>query len=174
LAQIFASYRPEMAGYLEREPNAFANPVGQIIAAETGAILDGLCTGTDPRRLCAHLEEILKIRAVQEFSPAESVSFVFLLKDAIRKEIEAELQDPTALAELHEIETLIDQMVLFAFDIFEKWREKVYSLRLNEARAGMVPVAGNQARRRPGSKASLPTPEPAGRQRCNRPERGEG
>jgi hypothetical protein len=158
LAQIFASYNPEMAGYLKRQLNAFANPVGQITAAETGAILDGLCTGADPRNLCGHLEEIIKIRAVQEFSPAEAVSFVFLLKDAIRSEIEAELRDATVLAELHEIETRIDQMVLFAFDIFEKWRQKVYDLRLNEIRAGIVPVAGNQPRR------------PS----CNRPERGEG
>jgi len=148
LAQICASYRPDMAGFLERQPDAFANPVGRAFATETGAILDGLCEGADPRHLCRHLDEILRIRAVQDFSPAEAVSFVFLLKDAIRSELGDELRDPALLEELHTLENHIDQLSLFAFDIFEKWREKVYSLRLKEIRAGIVP-AGLPIRNRP-------------------------
>ena len=66
----------------------------------------------------------------------------------IRSELGDELRDPALLAELHTLENQIDQLSLFAFDIFEKWREKVYSLRLQEIRAGIVP-AGLPNRNRP-------------------------
>jgi hypothetical protein len=138
LERALASYRPDAAGFLEHQPDPFANPVGQTMADRTGAIVEGLCGDADPRDFCGHLEEIIKIRAVQEFSPAEAVSFVYLLKDAIRDELGEELRDAGTLAELLAFEGRIDQLALFAFDIYVKWREKVYSLRVDEIRKGYV------------------------------------
>jgi len=133
-----ASYRSDTAGFLLAQKDRFANPVGQTLAEETGAIVDGLFGEEDPGDLCLHLEEIIKIRAIQEFTPSEAVSFVFLLKDAIRGELAGLLHEAGIQAELKEIEDRIDQMVLFSFDIFVKWREQVYSMRLREIRAGYV------------------------------------
>ena len=87
LERTLASYRPDAAAFFKQQQNRFANPVGQTFAERTGAIVDGLLAGADATELCVHLEEIVKIRAVQEFTPAEAVSFVFLLKDAIREEL---------------------------------------------------------------------------------------
>ena len=92
----------------------------------------------DPERLCSHLEEIIKIRAVQEFTPAKAVSFVFLLKDAIRAQLGDDAKDPRAREELRAIDTRVDQLALFAFDVYVMCREKVFSLRLNEIRKGYV------------------------------------
>ncbi len=141
LASLLASYGDDTATFLKGQRNRFANPVGQTFANATRAILDELLDGMDAASLCTHLEEIIKIRAIQEFTPAEAVSFVFLLKDAVREEIGAAAGEPDNLAALQEIETRIDQLALFAFDIFVKCREQVYSLRLREIRNGFAEPA---------------------------------
>ncbi|MBU0740763.1 RsbRD N-terminal domain-containing protein [bacterium] len=141
LASLLATYGEDTAAFLRQQKNRFANPVGRTFADASRAILDEVLDGMDAANLCAHLEEIIKIRAIQEFSPAAAVSFVFLLKDAVREEIGDAAREPDILVELHEIETRIDQLALFAFDIYVKRREQVYSLRLREIRNGFAEPA---------------------------------
>jgi hypothetical protein len=138
LERTLATYRRDSAGFLLQQQDPFANPVGQTLATETRAIVDCLTAGADATELCRHLEEIVKIRAIQEFTPSEAVSFVFLLKDTLRDEFRDELSQPELLAEMVAFEDRIDQLALFAFDIFVKWREKVYNLRVREIKAGYV------------------------------------
>ena len=138
LELTLATYRSDSAGFMLAQKNRFANPVGQTLIEETAAIVNGLFGDADPADLCGHLEEIIKVRAIQEFSPSQAVSFVFLLKDAIREETAALSVAEEAREELKEIEDRIDQMALFAFDISVKWREQVYNLRLQEIRKGYV------------------------------------
>ena len=141
LDMTLASYPVDASAFLKMQDNRFSNPVGQTLAQGITDILDELLADMNPERLCSHLEEIIKIRAVQEFSPAQAVSFVYLLKDAIREELGDEATDPRAQAALHEIDTRVDQLALFAFDVYVMCREKVFSLRLNEIRKGYVTPA---------------------------------
>ena len=139
LKQTLASYRPDASSFYGKQRNRFANPVGQTLAEGAGSVVDALFDGMDPQELCRHLEETIKIRAIQEFTPAEAVSFIFLLKDAIREELAAENPSAEDLAELYEIDSRIDQVALFTFDIFMKCRERVYRLALRETmRTGKV------------------------------------
>ena len=138
LKRTLASYRQDSAGFFLQTTDRFANPVGQTLATETGALVDCLLSGAEATELCLHLEEIVKIRAIQDFTPSEAVSFVFLLKDTVREELHGERSDPQLRSELVAFEDRIDQLALFAFDIFVKWREKVYSLRVREIKAGYV------------------------------------
>jgi len=138
LERTLASYRQDSAGFFRQQKDRFANPVGQTLAAETGALVDNLLSRSGAAELCLHLEEIVKIRAIQEFTPSEAVSFVFLLKDTVREVLADELSEKGLRSELLAFEDRIDQLALFAFDIFVKWREKVYSLRVREIRAGYV------------------------------------
>ncbi|MBC8422849.1 RsbRD N-terminal domain-containing protein [bacterium] len=132
------SYQGDANDFFKLQDNRFANPVGQTLARETRALLDELLADMDPERLCTHLEEIIRIRAVQEFTPAKAVSFVFLLKDAIRAQLGDEAKDHGTREELRAIDTRVDQLALFAFDVYVMCREKVFSLRLNEIRKGYV------------------------------------
>ncbi len=138
LEGALASYGQDSAGFFRQQKNRFANPVGHTLVTETGAIVDSLIARADAADLCLHLEEIVKIRAIQEFTPSEAVSFVFLLKDTVRELFADELSVPGLRSELVAFEDRIDQLALFAFDIFVKWREKVYSLRVREIKAGYV------------------------------------
>jgi hypothetical protein len=138
LDKTLSTYRSDTATFLKRQKDPFANPVGQTLNHGTRALLDELLDGMDPTSLRFHLEDIIKIRAIQDFSPSEAVSFVFLLKLAIREELALELEDPRIAAELLDFEIRIDQLALFAFETFTRCREKVFELRLGEIRRGTV------------------------------------
>ncbi len=141
LELILATYHSDAQPFLTLQDDRFANPVGQTLAHATRALLDEFLEDGDPVRLCTRLEEIIKIRSVQEFTPAKAVSFVYHLKDAIREAADDALDDPAAWRELQAIETRVDQLALFAFDVYVTCREKVFSLRLNEIRKGYVKPA---------------------------------
>jgi hypothetical protein len=138
LDKTLATYPARTSVFFKRKKDRFANPVGHELAAGTEAVFDDLVQMFDSPgsvtadQLCAHLDDIIKIRSVQEFSPSEAVSFVFLLKEAIREELEEEFRGGDILTELARLESHIDQLALFAFDIFMKRREKLYELRVNE------------------------------------------
>jgi hypothetical protein len=78
------------------------------------------------------LDDILKISAVQSFSPSQAVTFLFDLKKIIRNELKVELMEKTISDELINFELFIDQVVLRAFDLYMMSREKVFKIRVNE------------------------------------------
>jgi len=132
LDKTLDTYPADAAKFFKDQGNQFANPVGQTIAGGTAATLDALLAGADPEIICSHLHDVLKVRAVQEFSAARAVGFVFLLKDAIHEELAREQFAIDQVAELQRLDRQIDQVALFAFDMFVKCREQVYELRLAE------------------------------------------
>jgi len=86
-------------------------------------------------KLAACLDNIIRIRAVQDFPPSQTIAFIFLLKKAIREELASEIAENRVLEELLKFESKIDKLVLFALDIYMKCREKVFEIRVNEAKA---------------------------------------
>ena len=138
LELVLATYPAEATSFLSLQENRFANPVGQTTTHGLRALLDEFLDGMEPERVCAHLDELMKIRAVQKFSPSEAVRIVYHLKDAIREAVNDALDTPQAWAELRDLESRVDQLALFTFDVYVMCREKVFSLRLNEIRKGYV------------------------------------
>jgi hypothetical protein len=129
LEKTFSTYARDTSAFLSRVKDPFGNPVGETLRNGTAGILDCLLDGMDPDAICGHLDGIIRIRAVQEFSPSRAVSFVFELKEAIREEIGEPVPD-----EIHELEKEIDQIALFAFDVHLRCREQVYELRVSEVK----------------------------------------
>lgn len=130
--KTLGSWAPDAAAFFERERNQFANPVGHTMREGTRALLDVLLEGFDADRACAPLNEMIKIRAIQDFTPAQALGFVFSLKDAVREELGAELDGRAMQAGWSELARQIDQVALFAFDIYTRCREQVCQLRINE------------------------------------------
>jgi hypothetical protein len=130
--KTLGTYPSDAGAFFRKQKNQFANPVGQTLASSLEAIYDILLEGIDAEPLCRHLEEIIKIRNVQEFTPGQALVFVFMLKDVIRDVMSSELEQTSHLVELLAFERQIDQAALFALDLFVKYREKVYELRVNE------------------------------------------
>jgi hypothetical protein len=133
LENTLESYAPDAAGFFERQKDPFANPVGQALRTGTRAMVDCLLDGMDAEKICGCLEEIVKIRSIQDFTPAQAVSFIFSLRQIVRAELGEKL-DSRQLDELAELDSRIDQMALFAFDIYAKSRERLYDIRVDEVK----------------------------------------
>ena len=84
---IAGTYPPATSQLLKREKDKFLNPVGYTIQNEMETIFDELTGEMNSNKLHTALENIIKIRAVQDFSPSEAIGFVFLLKEAVRETV---------------------------------------------------------------------------------------
>jgi len=134
LHEALSTYPDEGAAAFGREKDPFANPVGHSLRVGTRGIFEALLEGTDSDETHQYLHEIIRIRAVQQFSASQSLGFVFGLKKAIRAELGGGAKDGRFAADLAEIDERIDRIALAAFDIFVQCREQVYELRVNEAK----------------------------------------
>jgi hypothetical protein len=132
--KILKTYPEDSAGFLGRERNQFRNPVGHTIRTETETLLAALLHGTDGDELTKSLDRIVRLRNVQDMSPAQAVTFVFLLKTAIREELTGALNESALLQEQLELESQIDGLALAAFDNYMECKEAIYDIRAREAR----------------------------------------
>ncbi len=132
LERTVQTYPAEAAAFFGKDSGRFSNPVGQRLADGIAELLDALIEGHDAERQCRALDPVIELRAIQDFSPAQAVSFVFGLKDVLRQTLQEELAQPGMRAELMEFETRVDQLILFAFDIYTRHRQRTYEIRVEE------------------------------------------
>lgn len=126
------TYPEESVKFLRSKKNRFANPIGYLLSQEFEPILEGLIQEKDLKTLVPFLDNIIRVRAVQDFAPSQAILFVFLLKQVIREEMGKEIQGNRVGGELLELESRIDQLALLSFDIFMQCREKIFDLKANE------------------------------------------
>jgi hypothetical protein len=128
------TYAVDTAKFLQSKTDPFANPVGNTLMTGLDGILAYLIDSTDPQYLHSHLDSIIRIRAVQDFSPSQATAFILSLKKILRDYFAKDLQDSRLADEFIALESKIDQICLMAFDIYMQCREKVYQIRANETR----------------------------------------
>jgi hypothetical protein len=131
LDQTLASY-PQPAGrFLAEEKDRFRNPVGHTLREGLGCLLEELLGGMDPARLHEALERVVRVRAVQDFTPGEALAFLPALKGILRRPPGGPPPEADALAEL---EARIDRVLLLAFDAYVRCREQIAEIKLAEIR----------------------------------------
>ena len=87
------------------------------------------------------LQEISTQRARQGFSPSETATFVFSLKQPLFERLRAESKDPAALAEtIWTVTTLLDTLGLFTTELFQRGREEVIHRQQQEMMELSTPV----------------------------------
>ena len=132
---ILGTYPSETVKLLGLEKDPFVNPVGQTIKRAIEAIYDGLLSGMEVHEIKGDMERILQIRSVQDFSPSRAVVFIFLLKTALRDELERSgMEAREWMANWLELESRIDELSLLAFDIYSTYRERIFEIRISEIR----------------------------------------
>ena len=132
---VVGTYQEETRGALRRQNAPFTNPVGFNTAQGLDGLFDGLLKGMMPSETSRFLDAIVRIRAVQDFAPSEAVRFIFQLKGVVRKKLNEALHDPATAAELVLFESAIDDLALFAFDLYMQCRETIYDIKAKEARS---------------------------------------
>ncbi|MCK4388906.1 MAG: RsbRD N-terminal domain-containing protein [Desulfobacterales bacterium] len=125
---------PEGGQAFLKKKDRFGNPVGHTIAEGIESIFDELLQGTKSDKIPLFFDNILRLRAVQDFSPSKAVGFVFGLKKVIRKELGSKLLKDGTSEEWAAFESEIDGMGLLCFDIYTQCREKIFDIRIKALR----------------------------------------
>jgi hypothetical protein len=132
---VIDTYPNEAGKFLFENKNQFSNPIGFTVSSRLPEILNELISPTDPQKMFDAIEDIIKIRTVQDFTPSEAVGFLYLLKKIIRKEYHRDEKEPLLFREMLEFESRIDQAVSLAFDIYVGLKEKIYEIKAGEVKA---------------------------------------
>jgi DNA-binding transcriptional ArsR family regulator len=132
---VVETYPTDSTGFLANETDRFLNPVGTSLKSELDGMLRALSDDTGEEALRQSLDEIIKVRAIQEFTPSQAVAFVFLLKKAIRAELADNLTHSTLAEQLSALESKIDNAALLAFDLYMSRKERIYKIAANEMRS---------------------------------------
>ena len=140
LDRIVASYPADTASFFKKKRDQFTNPVGTTLARGTSELVDALFDGMSVEALREALEPIVKIRAVQDFSPSAAVAFVFQLKDVIRDVVGNEIEGEQPRVQLEQLERRIDKLALLAFDVYASCREQVADIRVSELKRNVANV----------------------------------
>ena len=132
LARTVQTYPEHASRFISQERDAFRNPLGHTLREGLPALFDWLVEGSDVSALSPLLDPVLRIRAVQDFSAAQAVAFIFLLKRVMREALKDERENDPSEDGLAAVEARLDEMALLAFDLFMKCREQIYEIRANE------------------------------------------
>ena len=127
-----ASYPAETVRFLKSQKDPFANPVGQTTHQSLEMLLDALIAGAGREAMTAALDPILRIRAVQSFSPSKATVFIFSLKKIVRQYLTEPIGDKNP--DINGLDQQIDEMAMAAFDIYVACREKIFELKATESR----------------------------------------
>lgn len=131
---VIETYPSDGRRFFSREKDRFNNPVGYTISLAIEALLDELIGEMNSEKISSSLDDIIKIRAVQDFSPSDAIGFIFNLKNALRQELGEQIGENEALDELLGFFSKIDKVALMAFNKYMECREKVYDIKANELR----------------------------------------
>jgi len=131
---VLSTYPEQSQKFLRKQKDAIANPVGCTISQGIESIYDELLKESESDKISLFLDNIVRVRAIQDFSPSQAVSFIFGLKDVIREVLENEVRQGEISEELVAFESKIDGLALRCFDIYNQCREKIFEIRVNEVR----------------------------------------
>src|SRR5208337_4159429 len=121
LEQTLASYPSQTARFLRNEKDRFRNPVGNTLKEGLATLLEEITGEMDIVKIRPALESIVRLRAVQDFTPAQATGFVFALREILYENLEG--GGPPAW------QKRIDEMALLAFDLYMRCREEIYEIK---------------------------------------------
>jgi hypothetical protein len=129
---VIDDYPEETGKFLRTQSDRFANPVGASLREGLTELLDGVFCGVEPDELTSALDRVIRVRAVQEFSPSAAVGFLFDLKDLLREVMKG--TDADTAGSLDALDDRIERLGLHAFDVYMSCREQMWSIRMQEIR----------------------------------------
>jgi hypothetical protein len=157
---VLETYPADSQRFLRKQTDPFANPVGTTLSRELENLYEEILRHKETEKLDATLDRIIRIRAVQDFSPGQAVAFVLMLKEAVRSELQSEIAEGNFGEELHRFECRIDEISLRAFDLYMKCKEKIFEIRVHESRnqvARLLERAGLVCEFPPHSSREIPS-----------------
>ncbi len=140
LEAVLAEYGEITAARWRNEKDRFANPIGHALSDGLPQLFDALVAERGGERAMTALEDIVRIRSVQDLAPSKAVGFVYLLRGAVRQELEDALAGGAYAKELADLDARVEQLALVAFDTYVGLREHAYQLRQEELRRSVASI----------------------------------
>lgn len=129
---IMETYPTDNTGFFKKQEDQFSNPVGHTFNKGIESILEAIIEEKDLTEGLPFLEDIIKVRAVQDFTPAKAVDFIFILKKVVRELLKKENMQDEIYDKLLSFESQVDDLALIAFNIYMKCREQINQLKVDE------------------------------------------
>lgn len=124
------------SGFFKKSRDKFANPVGENIREGLHTLYDMLIAGAAQQELAEPLDQVIRIRAVQEFTPAQAVAPILEVKWVVKQVFSMDKETKPLLVELDSFDCDVDRAALAAFDMYMACREQLYKNRLREFKSG--------------------------------------
>jgi hypothetical protein len=122
--RVLEGYPEQTAQFLVGQRDRFRNPVGHTFREALSVLAEEVLGGMERPRIVSALDGIVRIRAVQDFTPSQAVGFIFLLREVLAQYPE------TNIPEVHR---KVDDLALLAFDAYQQCREQIAEIRCREA-----------------------------------------
>ena len=134
---VLDSYASDAATIFKREQDRFANPVGYTTRHTLTTVYALLFDHSDRpepdmEQVRAELETFIKIRAVQTFTPASAVAFIYDLKTVVREAAARERGLEATPQDWERFHDNLDDLALVVFDLYMASRERLFKAQLNE------------------------------------------
>ncbi len=124
--ETIQTYSPETARVLGKNSNRFDNPVGAVTKETLEEVVNLICEGFDRDAMEKALDPLIRIRAVQTFTAADAVGFLFFIKPIVRNFLGEK--------DLEGFNQAVDEMVLAGFNRYMKCREDIFLLKATESK----------------------------------------
>lgn len=123
-------------GFFKKSKDKFANPVGVNIKEGLTKLYEMLLSKAGKDQYAGPLDQVVRIRAVQEFTPAQAVSPILELKWVVKQVLSSDKDTRHLLAELDSFDCDVDRAALAAFDIYMNCREQLHQARIRDLKSG--------------------------------------
>lgn len=128
LERTLASYPAKVQPFIAAEKDPFRNPIGNTLRRSLETLVNESLGAMDSQALGTAVDELIRIRAVQDFTPREALRFLFHLRSAAA---DSAIELPADFA------ARVDEIALLAFDKYMSCREQIFNLRTRELRLHM-------------------------------------
>ncbi len=141
---VLADYSPDTSKFLKNKKDQFGNPVGHTLIQGLDVLCAALIEDRNDDEVAATLEDVIRIRAVQELAPSVGVGFLLSIKQAVAKVAGKQL----SAKELRTFDQRVDVLSLQAFDIYMACRTKLFEIRIDDLRRNHLDIREQVALRK--------------------------
>jgi len=127
----------------------FSNPIAWTTEKELNSIYDSLTGALEEKATDRALDGIIRLRAVQDASPSDSVKFLYHFKSVLKNQfkdfdkLKLKNGETISLKEFSEMDAAIDRLIYRAFDLYMACREQLFNIKLDQYSQGN-PMTGSQ------------------------------
>lgn len=119
---------PGLSGVFLHKKNPWGNPVGVGLSTALEGLYDELMA-PGMKEAEAKVDAVMRIRSVQDFTPAQAAAVFFLLKPVVQEVGAADIRGK-GLDDYLVLESRIDALALMAFAAHSRCREQIFEMRI--------------------------------------------